>query len=279
MSNQQPPPYGNDGGQFGQQPPQQPGGQPPYGQQPPGYGQQPPQPPYGQPQQPYPPQQPPPHPQQAPYGQQPPAYGQQPYGQRPQGYGQQPGYEHQQFGQQPPTSGQPPYGQPGGGSSGGGAKIWLLVAGAVLVVIAVVGGGLFFLNNNDDDSGGISDSSEASGSPEDTMDELGSAIEDQDCDALSDLVSSGFTDKYGESCDAAQLSQAMDSDLIDGMEIDTGDVNEKGETATGVLEMKITAAGTESTLPINVDLVLEDDEWKVDDVEVDTANMETPDLS
>ena len=131
------PNYGNQQGQYGQDPyGQPPASGPAYGQPtsgPPGYGQPPPyeQPGYGQQ---------PPYGGQPGYGQQPPPYGGQP------GYGQQPGY-----GGPPPPYGQqpPPYGQPGPGYGGypgaptpprRGGKLGLILGGAaVVLVIFVIG--------------------------------------------------------------------------------------------------------------------------------------------
>ena len=273
MSNQQPPPGGND--PHGQRPPQY-GQQPPYGQPGP-YGQQPPgqyqpqQPPYGQ--------QPPGQyqPQQPPYGQQPP----------PGQYGQPPGQYQQPYGQQPPGQYQQPgYAQqgPGGGSGGGGrGKVLLIAGGAVLVVIVLVVGGFLLLGGGDDSdeaSGGGDSSSESSGSAEDTMDALVTAIEDQDCDALVDLTSSNFQDTYGSDCDASAMAGVMEgNEMFDKMEMEVGDVEENGDKATGTIDMTLEMSGTETTVPLNFDLVQEDGEWKIDDFEQpDPSDIETPDL-
>ena len=282
MSNEQPPPgYGND----------------PYGQQPPQYGQQP----YGQ------------QPQQGQYGQQP-QYGQGQYGQDQYGgqqqYGQQQygGQPGQQYGDQQPYGGQPPgqYQQPGPGhSGGGGGKLPLIIGGVVLAVIVLAVGGFFLLNGDDDGDGDSGNSntassskkdsdedesnsdsdeedstSEASGSPEDTMNGLVSAIENQDCDALMGLVSSNFQSTYGTECDASAMSGVMEgNEMFDSLSMSVGEVQENGDTATGELEMTVEMSGAESSIPIPIDLVQEDGEWKIDAFQApDTSDMEMPDL-
>ena len=225
-----------------QQPPPGQGGQPPYGQQP-GYGQQPP---YGQP----------------PQGGQPP-------------YGQQPGYGQPPYGQQPPGQ----FEQLGSPSSnnGGGGKLALILGGVAVIVIALAIGGFFLLGGDDDGNGG---DTAASGSPEATVESFVDAVKDADCDAVTELTTDNFHSTYGtDECNSSSdnlQAQGMSTTMLEEAELTVGDVEEDGDKATAKVDVSTEMYGTKMSVPIDVDLVNEGDEWLIDDFQADMASADLP---
>lgn len=254
--------YPPSGGQQYPDPNQQPYGQQPgYGQQQPGYGQQPQQPGYGQ--------------QQPGYGQQPgqqqPGYGQQQpgYGQQQPGYGQQPG-QQPGFGAPPPAAGgfgqQPSMLPPQPPKKNNLPLILGLGGGGVLLVIVVV---VLFVS-------GVFGGS----SPTAVAQDFVSAAEDNDWDGMKAASCSkmgsqidGMKEAHEEAQKMMEESPEISASIASAMEesnyfanIEWGEEKIDGDKASVEVTATVTYNGKSSTEKGKIELVSEDDEWKVCDV-------------
>ncbi|UMG94534.1 DUF2510 domain-containing protein [Nocardioides sp. TF02-7] len=161
---------------------------------------------------------------------------------------------------QPGQPGQPgqPWQPPAGGGNRKGLLVVLAVVGAV-VLIALVAVGAWALTRDDGDDGGGgsgSDSSLPDETPEEVAEQFFEATNAQDCDAALELVTDRVLEEEGD-CD---FGEEMPPDL--DYEVQEAEIDEDEETAR--VPVDVSVVGTTSTVVLQ--MVVEDDRWKIDDV-------------
>jgi hypothetical protein len=176
------------------------------------------------------------------------------WGGRPE-HGQQPGGQYP-----PPGYGQQPYGQPGGYPPGGGygpprkasALPWILAGGGV-VVVAVVVTLILTLSGSDTDS------------PQDVAESAVSAANDQDVDAIQELLCSDVK------ADESDVTEAIRPSGLGGTELsfELGEVTESGSTATAAVTATMSGlppgapADTPTSFEAGIELRKVDGDWCV----------------
>jgi len=198
----------------------------------------------------------------------------------------------------PPPSGPPPAGPPPGPRSWADAAytpppgppprksraaLWavlgvvgvVLVAALVTTLVLVTGGddetapsASGHSSAGSDDPGPTDDpettepSEEPDGDPAATVQAFIDAALDGDCAAIEDLVTDDFLDESGD-CSSADF----DPSTLEGVELEVGDTDVDGDTAT--VQLVSTYEG--QTAEVGLELVYEDDTWLIDGTDLPDA--------
>ena len=145
-------------------------------------------------------------------------------------------------------------------------------------MIALAVGGFFLLNGDDDGGSDTASASGDTGSAEGAVGSFIEAVQDVDCDGVTELTTEDFHSKYQtDQCDADNFeAQGMSATMLKDAEYNVADVEEDGEEASATVELSMEMSGESMTVPIDVTLVQEGDEWLVDDFQPNMSEADIP---
>ncbi len=173
----------------------------------------------------------------------------------------------------PGGPGGPPPGFPPPSSGGGnkGLLIILAVVGAiVLVAVLAVGSWAVFVRDDDGDNDRNSDGGDNGSlpdtSPEDVAEQFMDGVLANDCAVLEELVTDRLLEEEG-GCEV----EDMPSEFT--YTVSPAAIDEAAETA--VVPVVLSFSGGSETSPITLAMVLDEDEWKVDEI-IEAGSTDVP---